>query len=646
MKRCIFVLLLIITIIYPYTSTEGAGTKSGEALVFMMQGIYKTDSVKTSDFYELTDVEYICSDGLYNYYSCTANFNRLLYSVEDVISDMNKTGMYEKVEKDIEFYDEALGDRFDALLNPGLANQWYLDTVNAKKAWEYVGGEPGKGVVVAVIDSGIQYNHKDLQANIWGYSEFANLKDIDDSDGHGTHVSGIIGMIADNYRGGAGVAYSADIMPVKAGDNNDGTFLVSDVIAALDYAVKNGANVINMSFGSPNESEVFKTALENASKSCVLVAAAGNEGKLTEDTEAANAENIYPAAYPFVLGVMATDKDNSILSWSNYDTERFTENEYELAAPGKEIYSTYLSGAYKYMNGTSMATPIVSGAAAILYQNARDKGINNIAEYVFLQLRNSSYPLLNIYDALTVEPAVNVVVNNHKEFYADNVISCGFDICNTWKEAKDVTVKLSVANDVAGAPVLLSDDNIIVGSMAAGKVYTVDVQGGLQVKISITAEPGKTYNIPVTYSVTADDKIYEYTHNINIAIPSDTPEENTQNIGSTTVDKIDANTDIAAGNEAVITPQKVKGVKVNVKKINAKKRKNIIKWKKTKNAQKYIVYYAKSRYGKYKKLAAVNKNSYIHVIKKKKIKWFYKVRAVYVQNEEKIYGPYSNVVKK
>lgn len=645
MKRCIFIMLLIATIIYPGSFIKGAETQSGEALVFMMEKIYRAEDVKTPDFYELTDVEYICSDGQYNYYSCDAQFNHLLYSVEDVMSYMNSTGIFEKVEKDIEFCDEALGDRFDSLLNPGLANQWYLDAINAKKAWEYVGGEPGKGVVVAVIDSGINYSHRDLQENIWKYNQLANLKDINDNDGHGTHVSGIIGMVADNYRGGAGVAYSAEIMPVKAGDSNDGTFLVSDVIAALDYAVKNGADVINMSFGSSKESDVFKTALENASKTCVLVAAAGNEGNLAEDVEAANAENIYPAAYPFVLGVMATDKDNSILSWSNYDEVRFTDNEYELAAPGNEIYSTFLSGNYKYMNGTSMAAPMVSGAAAILIQNARENGVKNIAEYVFLQLRSASYPLLDIYGALITEPEVNVVVNNFKETYEDNVVSGGFDICNTWKEAKDVMVKLTVAAEGSATPILLTDDNIEIGSMSAGEVRKVETQDGLSIKIAVDAEPGESFSIPVKFDVTADDKTFEYIHNISIAVPTLEPVVNTQNIGSTNVDNSN-NTDVTAGNEPAINPQKVKGVKVKVKKVNSKKRKNIIKWKKTKDVQKYVVYYAKSRNGKYKKLAIVNKLSYTHIVKKKNAKFFYKVRAMYVHDGEKIFGPYSKVVKK
>ncbi len=647
MKRCIFIIFLIAAITYPCLSIEGADMPSGEALVFMMEGIYRTEHIKTSDFYELTDVEYIYSDGQYNYYSCDAYFDHLLYSIDDVISDMYETGIYETIEKDIEFYDEGYSDMFDSLLNPGFANQWYLDTIQAKKAWDYVGKEPGKGVVVAVIDSGIHYKHKDLQGNIWRYNELANIENINDTDGHGTHVSGIIGMIADNYRGGAGVAYSAEIMPVKAGESNDGTFLVSDVIAALNYAVKNDADIINMSFGSPHQSELFKAALENASKKCVLVAAAGNEGKLTEDTNAENADNIYPAAYPFVLGVMASDRDNSILSWSNFDTERFTENEYEIAAPGNEIYSTYLSGTYKYMNGTSMAAPMVSGAAAILYQYARDKGIENIAEYVFLQLSNSSYPILNIYEALTAEPEVNVVVNDFEEVYEDNIISCGFDIRNTWKEAADVTVKISVAKEAAEDLELLSSEEISVGKMSAGEVYSIDAQGESPVRIYMPMEQGKPYVVPVKYSVTADNKVFEYSHNININVSKAEASEYTNNMPSTTVDTPAADTDITAGNEYVVNPQRVKGVKVKRASKSGRKIKNKIKWKKSENAQRYIVYYAKARYGKYKKLAVVRKTSYIHKItKKKNNKRFYKVRAVYVHNEEDIYGPYSKIVKK
>lgn len=110
----------------------------------------------------------------------------------------------------------------------------------------------GKSVTVAVIDSGIYYKHRDLKNNIWNLNVAGNLNDIIDEDGHGTHVSGIIAMSAFNG-GGAGVAYGADIMSIKAG-GSDGKFLISKVIKALGYAVDNGADIINMSFGAENES--------------------------------------------------------------------------------------------------------------------------------------------------------------------------------------------------------------------------------------------------------------------------------------------------------------------------------------------------------------------------------------------------------
>ncbi len=196
---------------------------------------------------------------------------------------------------------------------------------------------PGEGVVVAVIDTGVDYTHEDLASSMWtnaneipgngidddgngyiddyyGVDTTANIKTAlagnpMDNNGHGTHVAGIIAM-ADNDLGGVGVAYGAKIMAIKAGQAT-GKLSNTDIVEGVQYAVSMGADVINMSFGSTELSSSLKEALEDAFATAVLVASAGNDGLPTADApiEFMKMVDIYPAAYNFVIGVMASDEN-------------------------------------------------------------------------------------------------------------------------------------------------------------------------------------------------------------------------------------------------------------------------------------------------------------------------------------------------
>ena len=165
-------------------------------------------------------------------------------------------------------------------------------------------------------------------------------------------------------------------MSVKVG-NYKGEFAASDVAQGIEYAVSMGADVINMSFGSSASSSLVAQALQDALPYCVAVAAAGNNGLPTTDYPFSDypyrhvdflvsPENTYPAAYSYVLGVMATDKSGNLADFSNWDYLSGTNAEYEIAAPGAEIYSALPGNRYEAWSGTSMAAPIVSAAAAIL----------------------------------------------------------------------------------------------------------------------------------------------------------------------------------------------------------------------------------------------------------------------------------------
>ncbi len=229
--------------------------------------------------------------------------------------------------------------------------QWGLTRLAAEDTWMY---SRGKGVVVAVIDTGVSVQ-PDLRGQLLTGTDLVNGfgNGTADGDGHGTHVAGIIAAVANNGLGVAGIAPSARILPVRVLDDS-GRGWTSDIAAGILYATNHGARVINMSLGSSyNDDSVFKAVSFAQQHNVVVVAAAGNErddGNLPS----------YPAAYPGVLAVAATDSADRTAYFSN------TGSYVGIAAPGVTIASTYLRGEYWNMSGTSMASPFVAGAAALV----------------------------------------------------------------------------------------------------------------------------------------------------------------------------------------------------------------------------------------------------------------------------------------
>lgn len=436
---------------------------------------------------------------------------------------------------------------------------------------------PGKGTVVAVIDTGVDYTHKDLADNIWvnegeipgngidddgnGYVDDVHGVDFVEGDsdpmdehGHGTHVAGIIAMTPGNG-GGVGVAYGAKIMCVRAGQAN-GSFASSDIAKAIKYAADNGADVINMSFGGTGRSYLVESALQDAFPSCVLVAAAGNDGLPTTDAINAgyfNTEDIYPAGYKYVLGVMATDNNKSLASFSNWDYLEGQNCEYEMAAPGVNIYSTLPGNRYACWSGTSMATPNVAAAAAILRSKYTDKSKYS-SRYIMGQLCSAttssvgfiapkgdfhSYPVLNIRDSLTkqAQPELSldeVYTLDYQDVSSLNngdgiaqpgeTIDMGIAVWNRWGAATDITVKVD-ADSVAGIPnkyvefindeIKLSD----VGTFASvnnGFTYTDEKLTGISNPIRFKIKEGTPNDIQITFniSITAKNGLDERDDNL------------------------------------------------------------------------------------------------------------------------------------
>ncbi|WP_302939685.1 S8 family serine peptidase [Ruminococcus sp.] len=426
---------------------------------------------------------------------------------------------------------------------------------------------PGKGTVVAVIDTGVDYTHKDLADNIWvnegeipgngidddgnGYVDDVYGVDFVDGDsdpmdehGHGTHVAGIIAMTPGNG-GGVGVAYGAKIMCVRAGQAN-GSFASSDIAKAIKYAADNGADVINMSFGGTGRSYLVESALQDAFPSCVLVAAAGNDGLPTNDAMLAGylfTEDIYPAGYKYVLGVMATDNNKSLASFSNWDFAEGSGCEYEMAAPGVNIYSTLPGNRYACWSGTSMATPNVAAAAAILRSKYTDKSKYS-SRYIMGQLCSAtsskvdfvgkngdhhSYPVLNIRDSLIKQTQPNLSLDeiytlDYQDVSSVNngdgiaqpgeTIDMGVAVWNRWGAATDVTVKVD-ADSVGGVAnkyvefindeVKLSD----VGTFASvnnGFTYTDEKLTGISNPIRFKIKEGTPNDIQITFNISITAK--------------------------------------------------------------------------------------------------------------------------------------------
>ncbi len=278
------------------------------------------------------------------------------------------------------------------------SDQWAHTLMDSQSAWDIETGDPG--IVIAIIDTGVDWDHPDLAGNIWnntdedcnestdldGNGYYGDCRgydfvddtggqgcidddcDVEDNDpmddmGHGTHCSGIAAAVTDNAAGVAGVCWGCKIMAVRAGFKHPsgGALRDDDIAQALEYAANNSADVISMSFGGPNAS-VVKDAVDYAySKGVVLVAASGN---INTDSES----SAYPAAYGNVIAVSATTNSDSKSSYSNYGYW------VDVSAPGGEptyqpssaVLSTMVDDTYASWAGTSMACPHVAGLAGLI----------------------------------------------------------------------------------------------------------------------------------------------------------------------------------------------------------------------------------------------------------------------------------------
>ena len=231
--------------------------------------------------------------------------------------------------------------------DPGYFNEWHLSIIQAPQAWDITKGS--SGVVIAILDTGVDGTHPDLSPNLVpGWNFYDNNADTSDVVGHGTAVAGTAAAAGNNAAGVASVAFNCRFMPIRISDPT-GTAAYSTIASALTYAADHGARVANISFKATDSSTVTSAAQYFQSKGGVTTVSAGNDS--TFDTAKDN---------PYILTVSATTGDDILASWAT------TGNNIDLAAPGQGIITTIRGGGYSTWAGSSFSAPIVAGVAALV----------------------------------------------------------------------------------------------------------------------------------------------------------------------------------------------------------------------------------------------------------------------------------------
>ena len=438
-----FILIAIQMCIFQTTSTaapfsDKANYKEGEVLVKFKSGIVSTSSVKAHQAVGAKVVKK---------FKLVQNLEKV--ELPEGVSVKEAVQSY-MVDPNVEYAEPNYirTPMAEIPFDTYFADQWALNNtgqfaggtedadIDAPEAWDITTGS--KEVVVAILDGGIDYTHPDLIDNIWiniseacsngidddfngyiddcqGWNFFHNHNEPLDESGHGTHVAGIVGAVGNNFIGAVGVMWHTNLMPVKfigyhddpeeCGGTTNFCGTTDDEIEGIEYAVANGADVVNMSFGGYEYSQAeYDTIAAAGAQQVVFVASAGNETNNNDE-----ADKLYPASYglPNIISVAATDQNDQLAPFSNFGVSSV-----HVGAPGVYILSTvptYSSPTgYDFNAGTSMAAPHVSGLAGLLFSYYthfnRYQIINTIFRYVDLTSISGwvvKYGRINAYHALS-----------------------------------------------------------------------------------------------------------------------------------------------------------------------------------------------------------------------------------------------------
>jgi subtilisin family serine protease len=392
--------------------------------------------------------------------------------------------------------------------------------IDAPEAWDVTTGS--SSVIVAVIDTGVDYNHPDLAANMWHNP--LDLPDAFDNDGnglvddyygadfvnndgdpmddhyHGTHVAGTIGGVGNNGAGVAGVAWDVQIMALKF-LNAQGSGTTSGAIAALNYAVAHGAKISNNSYGGgPFEQIMFDAVQSAAQLGHLFVAAAGN-GDFLGRAQNNDTTPFYPSGYKpnpdAVIAVAATDRNDKFASWSNYGATSV-----DLAAPGVSIYSTSPGGSYRTLSGTSMAAPHVAGVAALVWSadptlTALEVKDRILAGTDYIGDKNPTRPTLtngrlNARQALqggSGGGSITVAINDASVTEGNTgTVVAAFTVSLSKAAAADITVEFAATDGTATSPIdyTLTPGTLTIPAGATSGEILVAVNGDLDPELNET----------------------------------------------------------------------------------------------------------------------------------------------------------------
>lgn len=420
--------------------------------------------------------------------------------------------------------------------DPLYCQQLYLPIINAPAAWDSITGDTSQ--IIAIIDTGIDWDHPDLDDNIWinrneipdngidddnngkvddirGWDWINNDNDPNDDNSHGTHVAGISGAEGNNASGVSGVMWNVKLMPVKILQSS-GVGSSSDLASGIEYASDNGATVINMSLGTYAESLTVKSALENAyagsgsGDGSILIAAAGNDNRCI-CSDCGLCFSMYPACYSFVLGVMSSDG-----GFSNFDPSgsvNFTHSDeynYEISAPGYSILSTLPYGNYGYYSGTSMSTPMVSGAVALM----KSYNPGQSGEDIFVKLiQGSNNGQLDIYNSLDPVLTPKLIFldwdfadtmpdcNNDGTIDAGETIAFSLTVKNSGGWADSVHCMMSLLTNSDTVYAIIQDCTSYLGDMSS---YSTLISTN-PIMIYFDSLTPHAYRIPVQYKIDANN---------------------------------------------------------------------------------------------------------------------------------------------
>lgn len=433
MKRYIFLIAVLILLCAGFEAAayDGGEFADDSVLVIIKTGMGLMSVSPDNAFEEMgvADVKKIGADGgqvsLFGM-GCREETLKLTLenpSEENVLETVEKLKKFPQVKcAEPDYYYRIADTPNDEYLD----KQYALGEIGAFDAWNL--NIDCSETVVAIIDSGMLMDHPDLAGNLWtnpneipddgidndgnGYTDDMHGWDFtfndavpDDQQGHGTHVAGIVSAVTDNGIGIASAARNAKIVPLKAGDAS-GYLKASAIIDAIAYAAKMEFPIVNCSFADTEYSEVLYNEIKKCEDFALFTAAAGNSGTNNDTTP------FYPASYDLdnIISIAASDSEDSLYSRSNYG-----EASVDIAAPGRDVWSTYgkaVNGIYyRLLTGTSMAAPMAAGAAAVIkakypYITPREiiekleKGVDVIDSF---KGKIKTGGRLNVYKALTCD---------------------------------------------------------------------------------------------------------------------------------------------------------------------------------------------------------------------------------------------------